>query len=171
MAVPNIPFYLSAANTEFAGSGWASNIMSKAGLTVPGWASSLAGKSAASHSVVAGSYNNGIATVAGFRSAYDRLDQPQVPFGSITPATFIGELRGVTSSTNTPDKVSLNVKGYVAEGTRVQLTVQGLVSNTKQVSRGGDANFFCLFDVVGAYNAFLAAAQAGTAIKIDLKVV
>ena len=46
MAVPNIPFYLSAANTEFAGNGRASNIMSKAGLAVPGLASSLAGKSA-----------------------------------------------------------------------------------------------------------------------------
>lgn len=46
MAVPNLPFWLSAANTEFAGNGWASNIMSKAGLAVPGLASSLAGKSA-----------------------------------------------------------------------------------------------------------------------------
>lgn len=46
MAVPAVPFWLSAANTEFAGNGWASNIMSKAGLAVPGWASSLAGKSA-----------------------------------------------------------------------------------------------------------------------------
>ena len=46
MAVPNVPFWLSQANTEFAGNGWASNIMSKAGLAVPGWASSLAGKSA-----------------------------------------------------------------------------------------------------------------------------
>ena len=44
MAVPNVPFWLSQANTEFAGNGWASNIMSKAGLAVPGWASSLAGK-------------------------------------------------------------------------------------------------------------------------------
>ena len=47
MTVPAVPFWLSAANTEFAGSGWASNIMSKAGLAVPGWTSSLAGKSAA----------------------------------------------------------------------------------------------------------------------------
>ena len=171
MPVPNPPFWLSVANTEFVANGYASNIMAKAGLPLPAWTMQLAGKSAASHFMGAGSYNNGIATAAGFRSAYDRLDQPQVPFGSITPATFIGELRGVVSSTNTPDMVSLNVKGYVAEGTRVQLTVQGLVSNTKQVTRGGDANFFCLFDVVGAYNAFLASAQAGTAIKIDLKVV
>ena len=171
MPVPNPPFWLSVANTEFGANGYASNIMAKAGLSLPAWTTQLAGKSASSHSMLAGSYNNGIATAAGFRSAYDRLDQPQVPFGSITPATFIGELRGVVSSTNTPDKVSLNVKGYVAEGTIIQLTVQGLVSNTKQVTRGGDDNFFCLFDVVGAYNAFLASAQAGTAIKIDLKVV
>ena len=43
MAVPNVPFWLSQANTEFQANGWASNIMWKAGVAVPGWCSQLAG--------------------------------------------------------------------------------------------------------------------------------
>ena len=43
MAVPNVPFWLSQANTEFQANGWASNIMGKAGVAVPGWCSQLAG--------------------------------------------------------------------------------------------------------------------------------
>ena len=59
MAVPNAPFWLSQANTEFAGNGWASNIMGKAGVAVPGWCSQLAGmaslkKIASIQSVVTG---------------------------------------------------------------------------------------------------------------------
>lgn len=46
MAVPNVPFWLSQANTEFQANGWASNIMWKAGVAVPGWCSQLAGRSA-----------------------------------------------------------------------------------------------------------------------------
>ena len=46
MAVPNGPFWLSQANTEFQANGWASNIMGKAGVAVPGWCSQLAGRSA-----------------------------------------------------------------------------------------------------------------------------
>ena len=43
MAVPNVPFWLSQANTEFQANGRASNIMGKAGVAVPGWCSQLAG--------------------------------------------------------------------------------------------------------------------------------
>lgn len=46
MAVPNAPFWLSQANTEFSANGWGSNILSKAGVAVPGWCSQLAGMSA-----------------------------------------------------------------------------------------------------------------------------
>ncbi|MGL5156142.1 MAG: hypothetical protein ACRC9H_14640, partial [Aeromonas veronii] len=44
-AVPALPFYLSQANTEFSGNGWASDILSKAKIPAPQWLSSLAGKS------------------------------------------------------------------------------------------------------------------------------
>ncbi len=59
MAVPNVPFWLSQANTEFQANGWASNIMWKAGVAVPGWCSQLAGmaslkKIASIQSVVTG---------------------------------------------------------------------------------------------------------------------
>ena len=46
MAVPNLPFWLSAANTEFSANGWGSNILSKAGLGTTGFLGQLAGKSA-----------------------------------------------------------------------------------------------------------------------------
>ena len=43
MAVPNLPFWLSAANTEFSANGWGSNILSKAGLGMTGLLGQLAG--------------------------------------------------------------------------------------------------------------------------------
>ena len=46
MAVPNGPFWLSQANTEFQANGWASNIMGKAGLGTTGLLGRLAGMSA-----------------------------------------------------------------------------------------------------------------------------
>ena len=46
MAVPNKPFWLSQANSEFEGNGWASNILKKAYLPTPGLVGDLAGKSA-----------------------------------------------------------------------------------------------------------------------------
>lgn len=45
MAVPNLPFMLSQANTEFKGNGWGSDIRTKARLPAAGWLSELAGKS------------------------------------------------------------------------------------------------------------------------------
>lgn len=47
--VPNVPFWLSKANTEFGGGGAASTILSKAGIPAPRWLSNLAGKSASTH--------------------------------------------------------------------------------------------------------------------------
>lgn len=46
MAVPNLPFMLSQANTEFNGNGWGSDIRTKARLPAAGMLSELAGKSA-----------------------------------------------------------------------------------------------------------------------------
>lgn len=47
MTVPNVPFYLSAADTEFNANNYASDILSKAGVPAPRYCSSLAGKSSA----------------------------------------------------------------------------------------------------------------------------
>ena len=59
MQVPNVPFWLSAANTEFSANGWGSNILSKAGLGTTGLLGQLAGmaslkKIASIQSVVTG---------------------------------------------------------------------------------------------------------------------
>lgn len=43
--VPNVPFWLSQANTEFGGNGWQSNTLSLAKVPAPQWCSQLAGKS------------------------------------------------------------------------------------------------------------------------------
>ena len=45
MAVPNVPFYLSQANTEFQANGWASHVLSLAGVPAPRHCSALAGQS------------------------------------------------------------------------------------------------------------------------------
>lgn len=45
MAVPNLPFWLSAAHTEFNSNRWASNILSLAGVPAPRNCSALAGLS------------------------------------------------------------------------------------------------------------------------------
>lgn len=46
MTVPNVPFWLSDANSEFGGNGWASDICAKAGLALPADLIDLAGRSA-----------------------------------------------------------------------------------------------------------------------------
>lgn len=46
MAISSPSFYLSEANTEFAADGYATNIMSKAGVATPAYLSVLAGMSA-----------------------------------------------------------------------------------------------------------------------------
>ncbi|MEL3918129.1 hypothetical protein [Aeromonas enteropelogenes] len=45
MTVPDKPFWLSQANSEFEGNGWASNILEYAFLSTPGLLGDLAGKS------------------------------------------------------------------------------------------------------------------------------
>lgn len=170
MPVPNVPFYLSQAAAEFkvALPANASQILTAASLPVQGYLSRLAGRSAMSHSIVCGRFTNEIGTVAGFRTALDLYNQAQTPFGSISPATFNGEIRGLVSSTNSPNQVSLSVLGYIPAGTRVQISIEGLGSDTQVVTRGGDANYFCLFNIVGAFERLV---QLGTTCRVDLKVV
>lgn len=170
MPVPNVPFYLSQAASEFkvALPAAASQILTAASLPVQGYLSRLAGRSAMSHSVVCGRFSNEIGTVAGFRAALALYDQPQTPFGSITPSVFNGEIRGLVSSTNSPNQVSLSVLGYIPVGTRVQISVEGLGSDTQAVMRGGDVNYSCLFNIDGAFERLV---QLGTTCRVDLRVV
>ena len=127
MAVPLVPFYLRQACTEFGLTipCNASGIRTAAGLPAAGYLSELAGRAAASHAVSPGKFVNDLGvTIVGFRAAADIYERPQTPFGSISPTSFIGDIRGLTSSTNSPDKVSLSVKGTAPAGTRMQLTIQ-----------------------------------------------
>lgn len=74
--VPNVPFWLSQANTEFGGGGAASTILSKAGIPAPRWLSNLAGKSSATHQLTIGSSGAWAGKGSGF--------------GAISPATVAG---------------------------------------------------------------------------------
>lgn len=68
MAVPNKPFWLSQANTEFSGDRWSSNILSKAGLSLPRFAGELAGKSSSIVlNLTIGEYSPGYETELGYR--------------------------------------------------------------------------------------------------------
>ena len=175
MSVPNVPFYLSQAAAEFkvAVPTTASQILTAVSLPTEGLLSRLAGKSFSSHSMACGSYSSDVVTTgfkaAGFRTALDQHDQPQSPFGVITPAVFNGgEIRTLVSSTNSPNRIAFAAMGFVPVGTRVQISVYGLGSNVKTVLRGGDRSFMCLFDLAGAFNLF---SQAGAVVSVDLKIV
>ena len=85
MAVPNVPFYLSQANTEFKANGWASNIMGKANVPVPGWCSQLAGKSSASHQFTIGRSGNGFWLGYGDGSSVSWSDQVH---GNLSPRSW-----------------------------------------------------------------------------------
>lgn len=81
MAVPNAPFWLSAANTEFKGNGWGSDIRTKARLPAAGWLSELAGKSAFTPTntmTVGVSVNNN-------SWGWNPVSSP--PFGAFSPTT------------------------------------------------------------------------------------
>ncbi|QWL58227.1 hypothetical protein HQ400_07880 [Aeromonas jandaei] len=81
MTVPNIPFWLSDANTEFGGNGWATDICAKAGLALPANLKDLAGRSNWSGSIVVGSKVSGL-QYYGFNTSEG--------IGSIAPAVHSG---------------------------------------------------------------------------------
>lgn len=67
MTVPNVPFWLSDANSEFGGNGWASDICAKAGLALPADLKSLAGRSSETKIVMTiGVYNPGYENQIGY---------------------------------------------------------------------------------------------------------
>lgn len=77
-AVPNLPFYLSQANAEFKGNGWASDILAKARIPAPQWLSNLAGRS---------DWTN-VLTIGKARYdawGYDSSSSPDYRMGELTP--------------------------------------------------------------------------------------
>ena len=151
MAVPNVPFWLSQANTEFAGNGWASNIMSNAGLAIPGMASSLAGKSAQfNFTLNIGSYYNGYRTQVGAND-YN---------GSVSPDSFDGRvISRLFSSDYSPNEIYLRLSGAAKAYT---LTIDG-AGSVGFTSNGGGVTI----PWVGIY-AWLAA-RVNSGIACNLK--
>ncbi|WP_339009468.1 hypothetical protein [Aeromonas popoffii] len=84
MTVPNIPFWLSDANTEFGGNGWATDICAKAGLALPVNLINLAGRSSDTKIVMTiGVFNPGYENQIGYFSN---------AAGAISPNTHKGRL-------------------------------------------------------------------------------
>ena len=81
MAVPNVPFYLSQANTEFQANGWGSNILSKAGLGSTGLLSQLAGKSAFTPT------NTMTVGVSASNNSWGWNPVAATPYGAFSPVT------------------------------------------------------------------------------------
>jgi len=122
MTVPNKPFWLSQANSEFGGNGWASSILSKAGLSVPRWAGDLAGKSSSiTMNLTIGMYgqNAGFATVLH-------------PYGDLSPRTnpiLGGEVISCMSSPYMYQDLTIQLAGGVVLKA-FTLTIPGLTTRS-----------------------------------------
>lgn len=168
--VPNVPFWLSQANTEFGGGGVTSTILSKAGIPAPQWVSNLAGKSASTHVLTPRVQVQGQGELVGFRGPTDVYGYPQTTFGSISPASFIGTITSTVSTTNGVDTISMAALGNYPSS-NMEITIHGLGKGTGQVLKGGTANFSVMVTIPGAFNYLKAEALAGRTVGISFRVV
>ena len=108
MAVPNLPFYMTAANTEFVGTaaGWSSATLAAASLPKPRWLSELAGRSAsATLTMVVG--NHGAEATYGASPNFNNR-----AFGSITGGTFDGRtITDIVADVNNTSKCYITITG------------------------------------------------------------
>lgn len=127
--IPNGPFYLSQANTEFGGGGWASTTLSKAGVPAPRLLSALMGKSASTHTLTPTVQVLGQGELVGFRGPTDVYGYPQTAFGAISPASFIGTITSTVSTTNGVDTISMAALGNYPSS-NMEITIHGLGKGT-----------------------------------------
>lgn len=122
MTVPNKPFWLSQANSEFGGNGWASNIMSRAGLSVPRWIGELAARSASiTMNLTIGMHNQDVGFSAGV-----------IAYGNLSPranAIVGGDILAINTGAFTNQSLSFTlVNGGVIKP--FTLTIPGVISRT-----------------------------------------
>lgn len=116
MTVPNVPFYLSQANTEFSGNNYASGILLKAAINAPVLVSTLGGKSSATHTAVFGLY--GGRPYANGAYAYSTV-------GSISPHGLGGHI--IDYFDTTTNELVLAVQSFLTPGSlRCTATIEGL---------------------------------------------
>ncbi|MFB0600621.1 hypothetical protein [Aeromonas hydrophila] len=125
MTVPHKPFWLSQANSEFGGNGWASNILSKASLPLPCWAGELGGKSAAA------TFNIVIAEWMVGRADYEVGFQPGR--GSVSPDNYKGVDFEALFGTSYDDNLCVKFGGAVPN---ISLTIVGAGTVTVPANRG-----------------------------------
>lgn len=117
MTVPNKPFWLSQANSEFGGNRWVSNILSKAGLSIPRLAGDLAGRSSSVVlSLTIGSYTPGYETELGFRRGQ---------MGAISIGQFEGKnIDAISCYDDQPNTLYFSLAG--GAGKSINVTISGL---------------------------------------------
>ncbi len=119
MAVPNKPFWLSVANTEFAANHWASNILSKATLSLPRYAGELAGRSSSVVlNLTIGEFSPGYETQLGYQGGV---------MGSISIGQFEGKnIQNIMCYDDQPNMLYFSLEG--SAGKPVRVTISGLGS-------------------------------------------
>lgn len=168
--VPNGPFYLSQANTEFSGNGYASDILAKAGVPTPRLLSQLMGRSAQSHKLTIGEVPGQVGGfVRGFRTSIDIYEQPQTPIGGMQPQTLgPGGIRTFICSTNLTDGISVALKPVISpvQGT-LTITIPGLGTLSGPYSNGPTATTQILRGIQGVFDFF--GQRIGQTIDVDIK--
>ena len=117
MAVPNVPFYMSQANTEFNGNGWGSDIRTKARLPAAGWLSELAGRTA--ETIITLTVGTSALTGTGFSQDIMGAISPNTHLGRVITKMYGRYIRGL------PDQFYLEV----AKPSPVTMTIDGFGSN------------------------------------------
>lgn len=168
--VPNVPFWLSQANTEFGGGGAASTILSKAGIPAPRLLSQLGGRSAYSHKLTIGEVPGAVGGfVRGFRASVDVYENPQTAIGGLSPQTLgPGSIRTFICSTNLTDGISVAIKPVIssAQGT-MTIIIPGLGTLSGTYNNGPTATTQILRGLQGVFDFF--GQRVGQTIDIDIK--
>lgn len=168
--IPNGPFYLSQANQEFGGNGYATDILTKAGVPAPRLLSELMGKSAYSHKLTIGETPGSVGgLVRGFRASVDIYEQPQTAIGGLSPQTLgPGSIRTFICSTNLTDGISIAIKPMLSsvQG-NLTIIIPGLGTLTGAYSNGPTATTQILRGLQGVFDFF--GQRVGQTIDIDIK--
>ena len=90
MAVPNLPFWLSAAHTEFNNNRWASNILSLAGVPAPRNCSALAGRSSTITVNLPGGAQNNVDVLSHVSGTAGKTIVVNVPANAVYRSTTTG---------------------------------------------------------------------------------
>lgn len=139
MTIPNKPFWLSQANSEFGGNGWASNILSKAGIAPPRYVGDLAGRSSSvTLNLTIGTYNPGYEIELGYRRGQ---------MGSISIGQFEGKnIDAISCYNDQPSTLYFSLAG--GAGKSIKVTIAGL--GTSVIPASGVGTFNSVFSYFNA---------------------